>query len=87
MLRSEPVVLIDTRDPALYAEAHIPDAVNLREVFTYLASSTPEGFWNTFETAFGKAGLGGGETAVVYGWQRDCRAPRLFPRQPKRNFP
>ncbi len=42
VLRTEPVVLIDTRDPTVYAEAHIPGAVNLREVFTYLATSTPE---------------------------------------------
>ncbi len=42
VLRTEPAVLIDTRDPTVYAEAHIPGAVNLREVFTYLATSTPE---------------------------------------------
>jgi rhodanese-related sulfurtransferase len=35
MMRTEPVVLIDTRDPAIYAEAHIPGAVDVREVFTY----------------------------------------------------
>jgi thiosulfate/3-mercaptopyruvate sulfurtransferase len=40
MLRTEPAVLIDTRDPAFYAEAHISQAVNLREVFTYLATSS-----------------------------------------------
>ena len=43
LMKAEPVVLIDTRDPAIYAEAHIPGAVDVREVFTYLASSTPEG--------------------------------------------
>ena len=41
LMKAEPVVLIDTRDPAIYAEAHIPGAVDVREVFTYLASSTP----------------------------------------------
>jgi thiosulfate/3-mercaptopyruvate sulfurtransferase len=69
MLRKEPTVLIDTRDPDVYAEAHIAEAVNLREVFTYLAMSTPEGvrdLRDTFATTFGKAGLGGAETAVVY---------------------
>ncbi|HET7887361.1 MAG TPA: sulfurtransferase [Bradyrhizobium sp.] len=82
MSRAEPVVLIDTRDPSVYAEAHIPGAVNLREVFTYLATSTPEGaeaLKTTFATAFGKAGLGGNETAVIYeqsmstGFGQSCR--------------
>ena len=82
MLRTEPVVLIDTRDPTVYSEAHIPGAVNLREVFTYLATSTPEGekaLRKTFAEAFGKAGLGGRETAVIYeqsmstGFGQSCR--------------
>ena len=62
LMKAEPVVLIDTRDPAIYAEAHIPGAVDVREVFTYLASSTPEGMAalrDTFAAAFGKAGLSG----------------------------
>ena len=69
LMKAEPVVLIDTRDPAIYAEAHIPGAVDVREVFTYLASSTPEGMaalQDTFAAAFGKAGLSGAETAVIY---------------------
>ena len=43
LMKAEPVVLVDTRDPAIYAEAHIPGAVDMREVFTYLATSTPQG--------------------------------------------
>jgi thiosulfate/3-mercaptopyruvate sulfurtransferase len=35
LMKAEPVVLIDTRDPAIYAEAHVPGAVDVREVFTY----------------------------------------------------
>ena len=82
MLRTEPVVLIDTRDPTVYAEAHIGGAVNLRQIFTYLATSTPEGekaLRTTFAEAFGKAGLGGSETAVIYeqsmstGFGQSCR--------------
>ena len=82
LMKAEPVVLIDTRDPAIYAEAHIPGAVDVREVFTYLASSTPEGMAalrDTFATAFGKAGLSGAETAVIYeqsmsaGFGQSCR--------------
>jgi thiosulfate/3-mercaptopyruvate sulfurtransferase len=82
LIKAEPVVLIDTRDPAIYAEAHIPGAVDVREVFTYLASSTREGMAalrDTFATAFGKAGLSGAETAVIYeqsmsaGFGQSCR--------------
>ena len=50
LMKVEPVVLIDTRDPAIYAEAHIPGAVDVREVFTYLANSTPEGMAALRET-------------------------------------
>lgn len=42
----QPVVIIDTRDPEDYAVSHIPGAVNIREIFTYLANSTPEGLEN-----------------------------------------
>lgn len=82
MIAREPVVLIDTRDPAAYAEAHIEGAVDIREVFTYLATSTPDGLTalrDTFAQAFGQAGLGGGETAVLYeepmtsGFGQSCR--------------
>src|SRR5208337_3176113 len=43
LMASEPVVVIDSRDPASYAAGHIPGAVNLHDIFTYLATSTPEG--------------------------------------------
>ncbi len=69
LMASQPTVLIDTRGPASYAAGHIPGAANIHEIFTYLATSTPEGFAGlreTFATAFGKAGLPGKETAVVY---------------------
>jgi thiosulfate/3-mercaptopyruvate sulfurtransferase len=79
---SEPVVIIDTRDPASYAAGHLPGAVNIHEIFTYLATSTPEGFAELrekFADAFGKAGLSGKETAVIYeqsmntGFGQSCR--------------
>jgi thiosulfate/3-mercaptopyruvate sulfurtransferase len=82
MMGREPIVLIDTRDTAHYAEAHIAGAVNVRDVFTYLAMSTPEGLaalTDKFAQAFGEAGLSGAETAVVYeesmasGFGQSCR--------------
>ena len=78
----EPIVLIDTRDPATYAAGHLPGAVNIHDIFTYLATSTPEGvaaMREKFAAIFGAAGLSGKETAVVYeqsmnsGFGQSCR--------------
>jgi len=82
LMATEPVVLIDARDPRNYAAGHIPQAVNIHEIFTYLATSTPEGIaamTGKFIDAFGAAGLSGKETAVVYeqsmntGFGQSCR--------------
>ena len=81
-MKTEPVVIIDTRDPEAYAASHIPDAVNLRDLFTYLSTSTPEGLaalQGMFADLFGKAGLSGKELAVIYedamnnGYGQSCR--------------
>lgn len=75
-------VVIDTRDPKSFAAGHIPGAVNLHEIFTYLATSTAEGMAelnSKFAAAFGAAGLSGVETAVIYeqsmdtGFGQSCR--------------
>jgi len=82
MQTSGGVVVIDTRAPASYEAGHIPGAVNLHDIFTYLATSTPEGMEelkNKFAEAFGKAGLSGSETAVLVeesmasGFGQSCR--------------
>lgn len=82
LMRQEPAVLIDTRDATSFGEAHILGAVNLHEVFTYLATSTPlglEALRDKFAEAFGRAGLSGDETAVIYeqsmttGFGQSCR--------------
>jgi len=81
-IKAEPVVIIDTRDPATYAAGHLPNAVNVHDIFTYLATSTPEGvaaMREKFAEIFGAAGLSGKETAVVYeqsmntGFGQSCR--------------
>lgn len=78
----EPLVIIDTRDADAYASGHIPGAVNLRDIFTYLATSTPEGLAEMtakFAAEFGRIGLSGKETAVLYedtmnsGFGQSCR--------------
>ena len=82
LLRQPGTVVLDTRNPAAYAAGHIPGAVNLHDIFTYLATSTKDGMAElrqTFADAFGQAGLGGSETAVVYeesmasGFGQSCR--------------
>lgn len=82
MLTSEPIVLIDTRAPDVYAAGHLPGAVNIHDIFTYLATSTPEGvaaMRDKFAGMFAAAGLSGKETAVVYeqsmntGFGQSCR--------------
>jgi len=82
MLEGEQIVLIDTRDPETYAADHLPNAVNIRDIFTYLATSTPEGvaaMRDKLASIFGAAGLSGNETAVVYeqsmntGFGQSCR--------------
>src|SRR3979411_2490043 len=80
--KREPSVLIDPRDPATYASGHLPGAVNIHDIFTYLATSTPDGvaaMREKFASTFGAAGLSGTETAVVYeqsmntGFGQSCR--------------
>src|ERR1700689_1456569 len=81
-LKSPGIVLIDTRDPKTYAAGHLAGAINIHDIFTYLATSTPEGvaaMRDKFAAIFGAAGLSGAETAVVYeqsmstGFGQSCR--------------
>jgi thiosulfate/3-mercaptopyruvate sulfurtransferase len=87
MAKTEPVVIIDTRNPDAYAAGHIPGAVNIHDIFTYLATSTPEGMaelTGKFAKAFGDAGLSGEETAIIYeqsmnsGFGQSCRGYYLL---------
>jgi thiosulfate/3-mercaptopyruvate sulfurtransferase len=87
LINKEPCVIIDTRNPDAYGAGHIPNAVNVHEIFTYLATSTPEGMnelKTKFADAFGAAGLSGKETAVIYeqsmnsGFGQSCRGYYLL---------
>ena len=73
---------IDTRAPDAYAAGHIPGAVNIHDIFTFLAMSSKEGMEELrgkFAAAFGAAGLSGEEVAVIYedsmntGFGQSCR--------------
>ena len=69
MMETQPVVVIDTRDGDAFAAGHLPGAVNLREIFTYLATSTAEGLRSirsTFTAHCGAIGLSGvNQTAPI----------------------
>ncbi|MDB5963611.1 MAG: Rhodanese-like protein [Polaromonas sp.] len=87
MMDAGKVVVIDTRDADTYAAGHLPGAVNMREIFTFLATSTAEGLTalkSTFAEHFGAAGLSGAETAVFYedalnsGYGQSCRGYYLL---------
>lgn len=76
------IVIIDTRAPEAFAAGHIPGAVNLHDIFTYLATSDPAGMaelTQKFADAFGATGLDGKKTAVIYedsmntGFGQSCR--------------
>ncbi|MBC7599852.1 MAG: sulfurtransferase, partial [Polaromonas sp.] len=69
LMAAEKVVVIDTRDADTYGAVLLPGAVNMREIFTFLATSTAEGLTalkSTFAEHFGAVGLSGDETAVFY---------------------
>src|SRR5713226_9411982 len=87
LVSKEPCVIVDTRNPDAYGAGHIPNAVNVHEIFTFLATSTPEGIHELktkFADAFEKAGLSGKETAVIYeqsmssGFGQSCRGYYLL---------
>ena len=82
MTNSLPTVIIDTRSPDAYAAGHIPGAVNLHDIFTFLATSSKEGLEELrgkFADAFAATGLSGEEVAVIYedsmntGFGQSCR--------------
>ncbi|GAA6618342.1 sulfurtransferase [Scytonema sp. NUACC26] len=82
ILLQKSTVIIDTRPSQEYAVSHIPGAVNINEIFTYLASSTSFGLsslQSDFADLFGAAGISGTEQIVIYedamnsGYGQSCR--------------
>lgn len=81
-MAADDIVIIDTRAPEAFAEGHIEGAANLHDIFTFLATSDPDGMaelTEKFAAAFGAAGLDGSKTAVLYeqsmntGFGQSCR--------------
>ena len=82
LMESEACVVIDTRNGESYAAGHLPGAVNMHDIFTYLATSSSEGMselTGKFAEEFGAVGLSGEETAIIYeqsmdsGFGQSCR--------------
>ncbi|MEJ5350339.1 MAG: sulfurtransferase [Melioribacteraceae bacterium] len=82
ILDSKDLVIIDTREPEDYLIDHIPGAVNVYDIFTYLATQengSYEALIKNFSEIFGNAGIEGNETVIVYedamdnGYGRSCR--------------
>ena len=76
------VAILDTREPEDYLAGHIPGAVGLYDIFTYLATRENGGYpamARHFAARFGAAGISGQERVVVYedamdnGYGRSCR--------------
>lgn len=76
------VFVIDTRDPQTYAAGHLPNAVNVHDIFTYLCTRGSGGhpaLVQHFAKVFGAAGLQRTDRVVVYedamdnGYGQSCR--------------
>ncbi|MDZ7962965.1 MAG: sulfurtransferase [Aulosira sp. DedQUE10] len=86
--KSSQTVIIDTRSPEDYAISHIPQAINIRDFFTYLLdSSYPAGLKKLqeyFAEIMSKLGISGAERLIVYedalnkGYGQSCRAAFLL---------
>lgn len=82
LLYCKDVKIIDTREPEDYIVEHIPGAINIYDIFTYLSTKENGGYTamqNHFARLFGEAGISGNERIVVYedamdnGYGRSCR--------------
>ncbi|MFZ5774120.1 MAG: sulfurtransferase [Thermodesulfobacteriota bacterium] len=70
------VLLVDIRDQDSYAEGHIPGAVNLPEIFSYLSLSTPAGLaelHRTFGASFSRVGVSPERKVLFYEDSFDTR--------------
>lgn len=81
-LYRDDVVIIDTREPEDYIVEHIPGAINIYEIFSYLTTKENGGYESmriTFAKLFGDAGICRNEKVVIYedamdnGYGRSCR--------------
>ncbi|MCC5651586.1 sulfurtransferase [Nostoc sp. XA013] len=86
--KSSRAVIIDTRTPEDYIISHIPQAINIRDFFTYiLDNSYPAGLKELqeyFAKIMSNLGISGAERLIVYedslnkGYGQSCRAAFLL---------
>jgi thiosulfate/3-mercaptopyruvate sulfurtransferase len=68
-LSTDKITLIDTRDESVYGTGHIPGAVNIHRIFTYLATEKNGGLAllaKTFIEEFSAAGISENDSIVIY---------------------
>lgn len=69
MISTGDAVLIDVRDRKDFEDGHLPGAVNMPDIFTYLAETTEDGLktlQEKFADLFSDYGLDGQKTAIIY---------------------
>ena len=69
LIIAENPVIIDTREGAVYGKGHIPGAVNIHHIFTYLATDKNGGLQKLAETFiedFSDAGISETDSVVIY---------------------
>ncbi len=62
MLKRDDILVIDTREPEDYIVSHIPGAINVYDIFTYLTTKENGGYAKmrrTFVELFSSAGIDG----------------------------
>lgn len=72
LMAQNAVTLIDVRSKEFYDEGHIPGAINMPEMFTYLSTSSPGGLaemQQIFQDLFSQAGLSPDRLVITY---EDC---------------
>lgn len=76
------VVIIDTREPNYYQLSHIPNSINIHDIFTYIAMEKNGGYSalvNHFEKLLGEKGINSSDPLVFYedamdnGYGQSCR--------------
>ena len=75
------IILIDVRSKEEYKQGHLPNAINIPEIFTYLpegltSKEEKDSFSLFFQNVFSKAGISQKETVVFYEEKFTLKAPR-----------
>jgi thiosulfate/3-mercaptopyruvate sulfurtransferase len=69
LMKSNSVVVVDTRDEDTYNAEHLPSAINVRKIFTYLTlpeNGGLDGMVQSFAETFGALGIAHTDHVVLY---------------------